>query len=619
MRYRFHRLQRLCFVGIACAQLILAQGVSAATAAADALAGTPEDRIVAIGDVHGALTELETLLHALGLIDGDGNWSGGRTRLVSLGDLLDRGPESRRVLDLLMRLERQSAAAGGALHLVLGNHEIMNLTGDLRYVSRAEYAAFAADEDPAVRERARAEYLERATRAAESAVAREADTGVQSADTGPADPAVTFEQAFPPGFFGHRAAFAADGSYGSWLLDKPQVLVLERIAFVHGGLSEALVTSSISEYNRRSAADLRQLLDLGERLVRAGALEPWQDLLTAGPAIADAALPEELVQLRETLQFADDGPSWYRGTAACHPILERPRFETMLAALGLERVVMGHTPTFPRIIQTRFDGRAVLTDTGLYAAYYHGRPAAAVFGGDEPRYLSLAESGSLERRSGRPLVDVRAEGSGELENELSRMLSGTVVPRDGKPVVLEADDRRQLAWYREGNRRQNRQQLAAWSLDRLLGLGLVAPVIAADGADQGVYDVMPAGAFSEVERLASARYRPNWCQAGSDYDLMYVLDTLIGIDVRAAETVHYDPATWLIYLTGHQDAFPTWQRLPRYLAERVVTIPVLLAERLASLSADTLEDTLGSYLNDRQRRALLARRDLMLATWPVGQ
>ena len=62
------------------------------------------------------------------------HWAAGRAHVVSLGDLLDRGADSRKVMDLLMRLQGEAAAAGGQLHVVLGNHEAMNLLGDLRYV-----------------------------------------------------------------------------------------------------------------------------------------------------------------------------------------------------------------------------------------------------------------------------------------------------------------------------------------------------------------------------------------------------------------------------------------------------------------------------------------------------
>ena len=70
-------------------------------------------RVVAFADVHGAHDELVALLRSQGILDGALRWSGADTHLVSLGDLLDRGPDSRRVLDLLMRLEGEAHASGG--------------------------------------------------------------------------------------------------------------------------------------------------------------------------------------------------------------------------------------------------------------------------------------------------------------------------------------------------------------------------------------------------------------------------------------------------------------------------------------------------------------------------
>jgi hypothetical protein len=71
---------------------------------------------------------------------------------VSLGDLLDRGADSRKVMDLLMRLQGEAHAAGGQLHVLLGNHEAMNLLGDLRYVDAGEFAAYKDMESAAERE-----------------------------------------------------------------------------------------------------------------------------------------------------------------------------------------------------------------------------------------------------------------------------------------------------------------------------------------------------------------------------------------------------------------------------------------------------------------------------------
>ena len=62
-------------------------------------------RVVAFGDVHGAWEDWTRLLQEVGVVDAKLNWSGGKTHLVSLGDLIDRGPGSRKVVELLMKLD----------------------------------------------------------------------------------------------------------------------------------------------------------------------------------------------------------------------------------------------------------------------------------------------------------------------------------------------------------------------------------------------------------------------------------------------------------------------------------------------------------------------------------
>ncbi len=104
------------------------------------------ERVVAVSDVHGAYDSMITTLGRAGVLGEEQAWNGGSTHLVITGDILDRGPDSRRVMDLLMRIEGEALDAGGRVHLLLGNHEVMNLVGDLRYVSKGEYAAFADDE-----------------------------------------------------------------------------------------------------------------------------------------------------------------------------------------------------------------------------------------------------------------------------------------------------------------------------------------------------------------------------------------------------------------------------------------------------------------------------------------
>ena len=100
-------------------------------------------RIIAIGDIHGSIDGFKSILKATGLIDGTGKWTGGRTQLMQTGDYMDRGEGTRAVLDLLMALEPQAKDAGGRAFALLGNHEVMNLIGETRDVTREIFATFA--------------------------------------------------------------------------------------------------------------------------------------------------------------------------------------------------------------------------------------------------------------------------------------------------------------------------------------------------------------------------------------------------------------------------------------------------------------------------------------------
>lgn len=96
------------------------------------------DSLYIVGDTHGDVDALTAGLKAAGLINEQLAWSGGRSHLVFAGDLTDRGPDVLRLLWFVYRLEREAAAAGGRVHVVLGNHEIMVMLADLRYVHPKE-------------------------------------------------------------------------------------------------------------------------------------------------------------------------------------------------------------------------------------------------------------------------------------------------------------------------------------------------------------------------------------------------------------------------------------------------------------------------------------------------
>jgi len=91
-------------------------------------------KVAALSDLHGQYDLMKTLLVNNGIISAQGDWAFGKGHFVITGDVFDRGDKVTEILWFLYRLEKQAEAAGGKVHLLLGNHEVMVLNGDLRYL-----------------------------------------------------------------------------------------------------------------------------------------------------------------------------------------------------------------------------------------------------------------------------------------------------------------------------------------------------------------------------------------------------------------------------------------------------------------------------------------------------
>ncbi|MFE1857096.1 metallophosphoesterase [Streptomyces anandii] len=110
--------------------------------------GTGSGPLYVVGDVHGYLDQLVAALQEKGLVDAAGQWCAGTARLWFLGDFTDRGPDGIGVIDLVMRLSAEAAAAGGYCKALMGNHELLLLGakrfGDTPVNSGAGTATFQA-------------------------------------------------------------------------------------------------------------------------------------------------------------------------------------------------------------------------------------------------------------------------------------------------------------------------------------------------------------------------------------------------------------------------------------------------------------------------------------------
>ncbi|MEJ2189502.1 MAG: metallophosphoesterase, partial [Acidobacteriota bacterium] len=228
-------------------------------------------RLVAVGDVHGSYDGLVEILGRAGLINSEANWIGGDATLVQTGDLFDRGLEVRAVLDLLMRLQEEAAAAGGEVIVLLGNHEAMNLHDYFRDVNPEMYATFA---DTDSEKRRKAGY--KAFKAYWVGRARAA---------GVPPPKFTDEikaqwmAAHPAGWIEYLEALGPEGHYGKWLRERPIAALIDGTLFIHGGLGPALAGMTVEEINRRAAEELRNFDAARAYMVEQGMVPPTAGLV----------------------------------------------------------------------------------------------------------------------------------------------------------------------------------------------------------------------------------------------------------------------------------------------------------------------------------------------------
>ena len=148
--------------------------------------------VAALSDFHGKYDLMIELLTNNNIIDKNRDWAFGSGHFVITGDIFDRGDKVTEILWFLYDLEQQAKKAGGDIHLTLGNHEVMVLNGDLRYLH--------------------AKYIETASK---------------------------LNKPF-------ETLFAEDSIIGNWLRSKPVLVKVNNMLFAHGGFHPSLATEKRS-------------------------------------------------------------------------------------------------------------------------------------------------------------------------------------------------------------------------------------------------------------------------------------------------------------------------------------------------------------------------------------
>jgi hypothetical protein len=341
--------------------------------------------VVAIGDVHGDFDAFVAILQHVGLIDKQNHWAGGKATFVQVGDMIDRGPKPREVINLMISLEKEAAQAGGRVVSLLGNHEVMNIMGDLRYVTTGNYASFADGHSEERQKSAYHQYLK--WRGGHAALLVELPQPMEITEA-------EWMARHPLGFIEQREAFAPKGEYGKWLREQAPMAKVGSVIFLHGGISPSLAHLKIDTMNGHIRDEIKTFDATKQYLVDENVILPFFTLQEM-VAVAQAELTAErksrvasdeqrrarIIQflgLDDWLSVRVDGPLWFRGYDQWSEDEGNAQIGKVLDAYKGARIAVGHTPQKGGRIRPRFGNKVFLIDTGMLSSYYHGGRASAL-------------------------------------------------------------------------------------------------------------------------------------------------------------------------------------------------------------------------------------------------
>jgi hypothetical protein len=344
----------------------------------------PPEPVVAIADVHGDYDDFVAILRRAGLMDEQNHWKGGKTTFVQTGDLLDRGPKPREVMELMMALEKEAAQAGGRVVSLLGNHEAMNIMGDLRYVTPTNFASFA---DSQSEQRQKAAYEEYGKwRNGHASLLAELPQPMELTET-------EWMARHPAGYVEHREAFGAKGKYGEWLRGHDAVAEIGGDIFLHGGIHPDLAKTKIEAMNKRIHDEIKEFDASKQYFLDEKLILPFfnlQEITTVlradlvaeaksrVPANARQAKIQEFLKLGDWFSVRPDGPLWFRGYDQWSDEEGAAKANKILQEYKASRIIVGHTVQKAGRMRARFGNKVFLIDTGMLSSYYPGGAASAL-------------------------------------------------------------------------------------------------------------------------------------------------------------------------------------------------------------------------------------------------
>ncbi|MEP1743005.1 MAG: metallophosphoesterase [Kangiellaceae bacterium] len=582
---------------------------------------TTEEDIFVVGDIHGAYENIVSSLQTIKLIDEQHNWIGGKSQFVSLGDLMDRGPASRKVMDLFIKLQQQAHDNGGRFLMVLGNHEVMNLIGDLRYLSNEEINEFADDETNEQRDNAYTAFLESNN--------LQDSTELKS----------KFDESYPKGYFARLAAFSPEGYYGSWLLKLPFVIQINKSLFAHGGLSKLVEDFSLEEFNQEAKNGLTKYLKVWSSIAKKeelSRLTPYKQRGELISSLNNRKVLKRYTRAKSHFILNSQGPTWYRGNALCHPYFEQELLASNLTNWDANELWVGHTTSQSRKPLKRLDGMLKIIDTGMLSSHYKGVPwVGKISNSNNTEFIQglTGETGEVTSAPAREwsnpfnMSDSQVE---EFVEKASIEKIGTTKEGKTKPykvkLTLGSKSIYGIFKYYDSTRSpknaSNRKkryetdryqhEIAAYKLDRRLGIGLVpVTVFRKFNGREGIIQIWVNDLISELEMTEKNIPYDGYCDFKSQDNFLNAFDYLIANRDRNQSNVLFTKSDMQIWFIDHSRAFGIKSKRPRNLKGKDIKISSRFKAELKQLNINNLQ-ILKPWLKERQIYAILKRRDKML-------
>jgi len=303
-------------------------------------------KIIAVGDLHGDYRNFIKILKKAGIVDDDLDWIAGKTHFVQNGDVMDRGHYAKSIFDLIKKLEKQAEEAGGKVHMLIGNHEELNITGMAPrypgYVSPLQFLSFLPDDSKKKLEKEYEEEIEKA---------KTNDNSNSSVD---AEIKFWTEVITKPNPYQYEYTLNFNENYGKWIIEHNAIIRINDTIFVHGGISKRFSTWSLEKINNTYREELTMLRLTHKR--------------GTGPVF------------KPQIVYEHDSPLWFRDLATNQDASFIEDVNLILDNLGAKHMVIAHTPygstgspVVPENVRaiSRFDDKIWIIDTGI-SEYYGG-------------------------------------------------------------------------------------------------------------------------------------------------------------------------------------------------------------------------------------------------------